>query len=48
MKMSKKDLKLSESPKIPSTILHVSEKDLKRLLDEQKEAESKAKDLHHS
>jgi hypothetical protein len=44
MKMPKKDPKLSESPKVPSKILHVSEKDMRNLADEHKEAEKKAKD----
>jgi hypothetical protein len=43
MKILKKDPQLSEGPKVPSKILHVSEKDMRKLTEEHKEAEKKAK-----
>jgi hypothetical protein len=43
MKILKKVPQLSEGPKVPSKILHVSEKDMRKLTEEHKEAEKKAK-----
>jgi hypothetical protein len=45
MKTLKTDPKLSESPKVPSKILHVSEKDMRNLAEEHKEAEKKARKI---